>query len=96
MKSNSYARTTRRNAKAGEHERGTREGGGGKNREEKTHGKETRRKRVRKGDGREVYSSDRQSSIHGALRTTIVGSVMTGLLLIPGKNKWSTAVSEPA
>lgn len=61
MKSNSYARTTRRNAKEGEHERGTREGGGGKNREEKTREKETRRKRLRKRDGGEVYSSDRRS-----------------------------------
>lgn len=37
-----------------------------------------------KGEGK-VYSSDRQNTIRVALRTAIVGSAMTGLLLIPGE-----------
>lgn len=36
------------------------------------------------GEGK-AYSSDRQNTIRVALRTAIVGSAMTGLLLIPGE-----------
>lgn len=43
------------------------------------------REREEGGEEGKVYSSDRRSTIRVALRTTIVGSTMTGLLLIPGE-----------
>lgn len=64
----------------------------GKIEKRKDERRETRRERERenqarrreKGEGK-VYSSDRQNTIRVALRTAIVGSAMTGLLLIPGE-----------
>lgn len=46
--------------------------------------RENQARRREKGEGK-VYSSDRQNTIRVALRTAIVGSAMTGLLLIPGE-----------
>lgn len=51
---------------------------------EKRGERENQARRWEKGEGK-VYSSDRQNTIRVALRTAIVGSAMTGLLLIPGE-----------